>query len=72
MAKNILKLKCVIDKVVRVNGKAAAQMIVTIPMAAASEIVLGETLMSLEEVQPGLFGKPGKPKGSVIRGDDTK
>ena len=63
MARDIIKLKGIIGKVVRVNGKAEAQMIVTIPVSAASELPLGEVLITIEETQISMF-----PKGKLIKG----
>lgn len=57
-----LKLKGIIGKVVRVNGKAEAQMIVTIPVSAAADVPLGEVRMTIEEAQENLF------KNKPIRG----
>jgi len=64
MSNKPLKLKGIIGKVVRVNGKAEAQMIVTIPVSASPEVPLGEVLMTIEQIQISMDFKKGPIRGA--------
>lgn len=56
MAKQI-QIKGTIEKIVRVAGKAEAQMVVTIPVSLSVEVPLGAVSMTVESLQSALFGK---------------
>lgn len=48
MSKNI---KGKIEKVVRINGKEEAQMLVTFPAALSADIPLGDVIINIEQAQ---------------------
>lgn len=50
-----LRLKANITKVVRINGKAEAQMVVMIPVSASAEIPMGEVLLAIEPTQKSML-----------------
>lgn len=51
-----IELKGTVEKVVRANGKADAQMTVTIPLSDAINIPLGAVRISIQTLQSALFG----------------
>lgn len=61
------KIKGIIQKVARVNGKAEAQITVAIPAMAAGDVPLGEVFITIKPVQESMF-PTGKAKGTLIRG----
>lgn len=62
MAKPV-EVKGRIQKITRVNGKAEAQMIVTIPVDQSTDIPLGEVTLIIEQVQGDLFEGPAPRRG---------
>ncbi len=63
MAKEV-NLKGIVEKVVRVNGKPSAQIIISIPMSMAMEIPLGGVAMTIAPLQLGMDDaerNPSKP-----------
>lgn len=61
------KIKGIIQKIARVNGKAEAQITVAIPATAAGDIPLGEVFITIKPVQESMFPN-GKPAKGLIRG----
>lgn len=67
-----VKLRAVIGRVVRINGKAEAAMTVIIPISAAVEVPLGECMLTIQEVQPALFDKKQMIKGAKSKDEDEE
>lgn len=65
------KIKGIIQKVARVNGKAEAQITVAIPAMAAGDVPLGEVFITIKPVQESMF-PTGKPAKGLIRGAKHK
>lgn len=74
-----IELRGNIEKIVRIDGKSEAQMLVTIPVAHASSLPTGKVSITIESLQTSMFpgasvkitgGKEGEPARST-RGRQT-
>ena len=57
--------KCTIEKIVRQNGKAEAQMVITIPLSQSVNVPLGAVRMTVQTLQSALFGPNSEDKKLV-------
>lgn len=55
-----IEIKAIVDKIVRQDGKAEAQMIVSIPVSASIDIPLGPVVMSIQTQQSAMFDAEAK------------
>lgn len=58
----IVDAEDIVEKVVRVNGKASAQVVITIPAALSGDFPMGKVHMKIESVQGELFNRPVRGK----------
>lgn len=56
MAKKI-EIKATVEKVMRVNGKAQAQVVITIPESSTQDFPLGAVMLGIQSLQSALFDK---------------
>lgn len=61
-----IELKGTVERVVRVNGKAEAQVLLTVPMAQIMNVPLGKVDIQLESTQGALFTGPMRGTESNI------
>lgn len=52
-----VKIKGTVEKVTIANGKAMAQVVLTIPIALATSIPLGSVSVTMQTLQSALFDK---------------
>lgn len=52
-----IEIKGTIEKIVRQNGKAEAQMLVTIPLSQSIDIPLGPVAITVQTMQSSIFEK---------------
>lgn len=61
-----------IEKVTRANGKAGAQVVITVPASSATTIPLGSMVITFEPNQGELdLGPEAKGNRSRVRGDQA-
>jgi hypothetical protein len=54
---NDVKIKGTVEKIVRAFGQTDAQVTITIPISAASEIPLGAVNVTIQSLQSAMFNK---------------
>ncbi len=64
MANETLKVEGVIKKVVRADGKADAQLHITIPVGKSANIPLGSVVMTIMQLQNELFDSKKPVRGA--------
>lgn len=57
-----IEIKGNVEKIVRSAGKGMAQMTVTIPVSQSVEVPLGAVSMTIQTLQPAMFGNENKKK----------
>lgn len=62
-----IKIKGTVEKIVRAFGQTDAQVTITVPISAASEIPLGAVSVQIQTLQSVMF-----PKNGPMKLDDDK
>lgn len=63
MSKKI-EMKATVEKVMRMNGKAQAQVVITIPESSTQDFPLGAVMLTVQPLQSALFDKTVPIRGA--------